>query len=60
MRNNYYNKRFLFEELDIEEQRDRIEQIITTCIETFEEIVESSYRFSSFRDDSEQINKKID
>lgn len=56
MKNNYYNKRFLLEELDIEEQRDRIQQIITTCIETFEEIVESSYRLSSFRDDSEQIN----
>ena len=45
MRNNYYNKRFLFEELDIEEQRDRIQQIITTCIETFEEIVESHINF---------------
>jgi len=25
MKNNYYNKRFLFEELDIEEERDKLE-----------------------------------
>ena len=56
MKNNYYNKRFLFEELDIEEQRKRLEKIIKVCIVTFGKIVEQSRKYPEFQDNSDVLN----
>lgn len=53
MKNNYYNKRFLFEELDIEEQREKLEQIIVTCIDTYEKLVNKMQKYSMFQDHPE-------
>ncbi len=56
MKNNYYNKRFLFEELDIEEQRDKLEQIIVLQLNIFDKLAKQMNKYPEFKDNDNMIN----